>query len=251
MEDIDGTANKSPIVKSFVLCEYKKESEYDGGRLILVIPLSVKFEILFEQKHSLATTMSSFGIYESQFLHIGARMKAVRSELLKTKTTLCQLRLVLEEPAAKKEPVLHQIEEQEEYQKLLEQRLDVHKAEYRSVHMTMVWDLEQKGTAIHDLTLPYGPIHPNSYLLQKDGDTLVIPRDNQNRYSSYRFWTEYLHVEEPIMMLGTDYYSAKELGVDPSLIDSLYHLENKYLKEPTESLSADIQHIRAQLLSKI
>jgi hypothetical protein len=32
-----------------VLCEYKKESEYDGGRLILVIPLTIKFEILFEE----------------------------------------------------------------------------------------------------------------------------------------------------------------------------------------------------------
>jgi hypothetical protein len=195
--------------------------------------------------------MSSFGIYESQFLHIGARMKAVRSELLKTKTTLCQLRLVLEEPAAKKEPVVHQIEEQEEYQKVLEQRLEAHKAEYRSVHLTMVWDLEQKGFAIHELTLPYGPVHPNSYLLQRDGDTLVIPRDHQNRYSSYRFWTEYLHVEEPSMMLGTDYYSAKELDVNPALIESLYHLENKYLKEPTESLKADIQDIRLQLLLKI
>jgi len=195
--------------------------------------------------------MSSFGIYESQFLHIGARTKAVRSELLRTKITLCQLRLVLEEPAAKKEPVLHQIEEQEEYLNALEQRLEGHKAEYRSVHLTMVWDLEQKGTAIHDLTLPYGPVHPNSYLLQRDGDNLVIPRDNQNRYSSYRFWTEYLHVEEPIMMLGTDYYSAKELGVDPTMIETLYHLENKYLKEPTEILKADIQDIRLQLLLKI
>ena len=195
--------------------------------------------------------MSSFGIYESQFLHIGARMKAVRSELLKTKTTLCQLRLIIEEPAAKNEPVLHQIEEQEEYQKVLEERLDVHQAEYRSVHMTMVWDLEQKGIAIHELTLPYGPVHPNSYLLQRDGDNLIIPRDNQNRYSSYRFWTEYLHEEEPSRMLGTDYYSAKELDVDPSIIESLYHLENKYLKEPTESLKADIQDIRLQLLLKI
>jgi hypothetical protein len=143
------------------------------------------------------------------------------------------------------------MEEQEAYRLALEQRLDAHKAEYRSVHLTMVWDLEQKGLAIHDLTLPYGPIHPNSYLLQRDGDNLVIPRDNQNRYSSYRFWTEYLHMEEPIMMLGTDYYSAKELDVEPTLIDTLYILENKYLKEPTESIKADIQHIRAQLLLKI
>jgi len=195
--------------------------------------------------------MSSFGIYESQFLHIGARMKAVRSELLKTKITLCQLRLVIEEPAPKNEPVLHQIEEQEEYQKVLEERLDVHQAEYRSVHMTMVWDLEQKGIAIHELMLPYGPVHPNSYLLQRDGDNLIIPRDNQNRYSSYRFWTEYLHVEEPSMMLGIDYYSAKELDVDPTMIETLYHLENKYLKEPTEILKADIQDIRLQLLLKI
>jgi len=198
--------------------------------------------------------MSSFGVYESQFLHIGARMKAVRAELLRTKTRLCQLRIILEDPASTKEELdacQHQKEEQEEYQKVLEQRLDAHKADYRSVHLTMVWDLEQKGTAIHELTLLYGPVHPNSYLLQRDDDNLVIPRDNQNRYSSYRFWTEYLHVEEPIMMLGTDYYSAKELGVDPILIDSLYHLENKYLKEPTETLKADIQHIRAQLLSKI
>jgi len=198
--------------------------------------------------------MSSFGVYESQFLHIGARIKAVRAELLRTKTRLCQLRIILEDPTSTKEELdncQHQKEEQEEYQKVLEQRLDAHKADYRSVHLTMVWDLEQKGMSIHELTLPYGPIHPNSYLLQKDGDNLVIPRDSQNRYSSYRFWTEYLHVEEPIMMLGTDYYSAKELGVDPSLINSLYQLENKYLKEPNPSLSAEIQDIRLQLLSKI
>ena len=198
--------------------------------------------------------MSSFSIYESQFLHIGARIKAVRAELLRTKTRLCQLRIILEDTSSTKEELddcQHKKEELEEYLKILEMRLDAHQADYRSAHMTMVWDLEQQGIAIHDLTLPYGPIHPNSYLLQKDGDNLVIPRDNQNRYSSYRFWTEYLHVEEPIMMLGTDYYSAKELGVDPLLIDSLYHLENKYLKDPTESLATEIQHIRTQLLSKI
>jgi hypothetical protein len=161
---------------------------------------------------------------------------------------------VIEDSASDKETVdacIYQKEEQETYLNALNQRLDTYQANYRSVHMTMVWDLEQQGIAIHDLTLPYGPIHPNSYLLQKDGDNLVIPRDSQNRYSSYRFWTEYLHIEEPIMMLGTDYYSAKELGVDPTLIQTLYHLENKYLKEPTELIKADIQHIRAQLLLKI
>ena len=51
-------------------------------------------------------------------------------------------------------------------------------------------------------------------------------------------------------MLGQDYYSAKELKVEPSVIDHLYELENRYLKNDM-TVEAEIQTLRLMLNSKI
>jgi hypothetical protein len=114
----------------------------------------------------------------------------------------------------------------------------------------MVWDLEANNIPLHTVQLPHGPIHPISYLLYKDGTNLIFPRDNQDRYSSYRFWIEYLYLDEPIHILGTDYYSAKELGVEPALLNTLYELENRYIKGDTD-VESEIIRIRTNLQSKI
>jgi hypothetical protein len=51
-------------------------------------------------------------------------------------------------------------------------------------------------------------------------------------------------------VLGTDYFSARELGVTPSVIDTLYTLENKYIGGDF-SVMDEIIRIRSELESKI
>ena len=139
---------------------------------------------------------------------------------------------------------------EKEYETLLLTRLEIHSSEYRALHLNMIWDLEADNIPLHTIQLPYGPIHPKSYLLYKDGSNLLFPRDNQDRYTSYRFWVEYQHLEDPISMLGNDYYSAKELGVEPALLNTLYELENRYIKGET-GVESEIIRIRTDLQSKI
>jgi hypothetical protein len=143
-------------------------------------------------------------------------------------------------------------EHQEEiaHQQVLNKQLDSWFHEYRNIHLNMIWDLEKEGVPIHTVSLDFGPTHPVSYLLYKDGNKLVFQRDGANKYTSYAFWLQFVHLKEPIEVLGTDYFSARELGVTPSVIDTLYTLENKYIGGDF-SVMDEIIRIRSELESKI
>lgn len=136
------------------------------------------------------------------------------------------------------------------YQKTLNEQLNSWFHQYRNIHLNMIWDLEKDDIPTHTISLPLGPIHPISYLMYKDGNKLIFQRDSNNKYTSYAFWVHYIHLKEPIEILGTDYYSARELGVPPSVIETLYTLENKYIKGDF-SVIDDIIRIRSELESKI
>jgi len=103
-------------------------------------------------------------------------------------------------------------------------------ADHRAYHLNWVYEQELKGSAIHRCSMTYGPRHPCSYLLYLDGDNLIFRRDHADNYSSYPFWIEHLLVEEPIDHLGTVWFSAKELGVDPIVIERLYILQTIYIQ---------------------
>jgi hypothetical protein len=96
--------------------------------------------------------------------------------------------------------------------------------EHRAKHLQWIWTEEAKGVPIHTQTFPLGPRHPNSYILHKDGDNYVFMWDEHGRYSSYAFWLEHISEKEPRECLGDPYVSAKELGVEPKLIDEYYKL---------------------------
>ena len=100
----------------------------------------------------------------------------------------------------------------------------------RSKHCEWVYNQESKGTPIHKTTLPNSPKHPNSYLLYNDSGILIFRRNHSDLYSSYEFWLEHMSVKEPIEELGKEYFSAKELGVTPELIEELYTLQTAILK---------------------
>ena len=103
-------------------------------------------------------------------------------------------------------------------------------ADHRGYHLNWVYEQELKGVKIHQCSMTYGPTHPCSYLLYLDGGNLIFRRDCNDNYTSYPFWLEHLLVEEPVNYLGTVWFSAKELGVEPSLIDRLYHLQTRYIQ---------------------
>jgi len=103
-------------------------------------------------------------------------------------------------------------------------------------HADWVYEQEAEGGAIHKKTYPLGPKHPESYLLYNDSGLLVFPRGHSGLYSSYPFWLEYLGAKEPIDYLGTDYFSSRELGISPDLIEELYDLQQKFMmKETTDT----------------
>ena len=103
-------------------------------------------------------------------------------------------------------------------------------ADHRGYHLNWVYEQELKGVKIHQCSMNYGPTHPCSYLMYLDEGHLIFRRDHQDNYTSYPFWLEHLLVEEPVNYLGTVWFSAKELGVEPSLIDRLYHLQTRYIQ---------------------
>jgi hypothetical protein len=193
--------------------------------------------------------MPTFQEYYIQLQGIQSRKRATLSTLEKTRNTLLQLRLACEEYGPD-EDYEEEYELEKEYETLLLTRLELHSSEYRALHLNMIWNLEADNIPLHTIQLQYGPKHPTSYLLYKDGTNLLFPRDNQNRYTSYRFWIEYQHLEDPLSMLGNDYYSAKELGVEPALLNTLYELENRYMKGET-GVESEIIRIRTDLQSKI
>jgi hypothetical protein len=105
------------------------------------------------------------------------------------------------------------------------------KQQFRGRHLDWIYEKEAAGIETHRWCLAHGPKHPNSYLLYNDTGTLVFPRDQSDRYSSYAFWLHHIADEEPINHLGKDYFSAKELGLDPSVIGSYYQLQDIFLKK--------------------
>jgi hypothetical protein len=107
--------------------------------------------------------------------------------------------------------------------------------DHRGYHLNWVYEQELKGAKIHTCSMTYGPKHPCSYLLYLDEGNLIFRRDREDNYSSYPFWLEHLLIEEPIDHLGTVWFSAKELGVDSSVLDRLYTLQTVYIQ--TASLS--------------
>jgi len=115
---------------------------------------------------------------------------------------------------------------------------------YRGAHANWVWTQEALGNPIHKTTLAHGPAHPSSYLLYDDGGNLIFQRDEQDRYTSYNFWLEHITHPNPIELLGTTHFSARELRVLPSLIDELYQLETAYIKSNKQTPIERIQEIR-------
>jgi hypothetical protein len=136
----------------------------------------------------------------------------------------------------------------------LQARIRTWIADHRAYHVNWVYEQEQKGAKIHQCSMTYGPKHPCSYLLYLDGDNLIFRRDHQDNYSSYPFWLEHLLVEEPVDHLGTAWFSATELDVEPHIIDRLYLLQTIYIQ--TASLSdkeveeMDQIHVSLQLKLK-
>ena len=205
--------------------------------------------------------MTAFIDYQSQYASLLESKKALRDTMATVESAIIQLKIAIEIALSNYDPMTEEtprhleayeqeLEEKGQYLKILQERLEIYSTEHRILHLNMIWDLEERNIPIHTLRLEDGPAHPNSYLLYKDGSNLVVPRGNQDHYSSYRFWIEYQHLKEPIQMLGQDYYSAKELNVEPSVIDHLYELENRYLKKDM-TVEADIQSLRLMLNSKI
>jgi len=96
-------------------------------------------------------------------------------------------------------------------------------------HADWVYKQELKGVPIHKTTFQFGPKHPESYLLYNDSGILIFPRNHIDCYSSYTFWLEHLCTKEPIESLGKDYFSSRELGVLPELIEELYELQQEFI----------------------
>jgi len=120
-------------------------------------------------------------------------------------------------------------------------------------HVNWVYEQEAKGVMIHKKIFQFGPKHPESYLLYNDSGTLVFPRDHTGFYSSYAFWLNHLCDKEPIEYLGVLYFSSRELGISPDLIEELYVLQNEFIEkgsENTERMNA-IQKILQAALHKI
>jgi hypothetical protein len=135
----------------------------------------------------------------------------------------------------------------------LQKRIRTWIADHRAYHLNWVYEQELKGAKIHQCSMTYGPQHPCSYLMYLDGDNLIFRRDNNDNYSSYPFWLEHLLVEEPIDHLGTVWFSAKELGVAPNVIERLYLLQTIYIQ--TASLKdeevAEMDQIHTSLQLKL
>jgi hypothetical protein len=205
--------------------------------------------------------MTAFIDYQSQYASLLDQKKVLQAMMATLESAIIQLKIAIEIALSNYDPMTEEtprhleayeqeLEEKGQYLKILQERLEIYSTEHRIIHLNMIWDLEERDIPIHTLHLEDGPAHPNSYLLYKDGSNLIFPRGNQNRYSSYRFWIEYQHLKEPTQMLGQDYYSANELNVEPSVIDHLYELENRYLKKDM-TVEAEIQSLRLMLNSKI
>jgi len=126
-------------------------------------------------------------------------------------------------------------------------------AKHRAYHLNWVYEQELKGSAIHRCSMTYGPKHPYSYLLYLDGDNLIFRRDPNDNYTSYPFWLEHLSVEEPIDHLGTVWFSAKELGVTPIVIERLYNLQTTYIQTASlkEAEVAEMDEIHRDLQLKL
>jgi hypothetical protein len=117
-------------------------------------------------------------------------------------------------------------------------------------HANWVYEQEAKGVLIHKQIFQFGPKHPESYLLYNDSGTLVFPRDHRGFYSSYAFWLNYLCDKEPIEYLGSLYFSSRELGVSPDLIEELYILQNEFIEYGhgnTERMNAIQKELQAAL----
>jgi hypothetical protein len=100
----------------------------------------------------------------------------------------------------------------------------------RTKHLNMIYEKEAQGHETHRWVLAYGPKHPTSYLLYNDAGTLIFPRDQSDRYSSYTFWLAHLTDEEPVDHLGDDFFSAKELDIRPEVISEYYQLQQVFVK---------------------
>jgi hypothetical protein len=205
--------------------------------------------------------MTAFIDYQSQYASLLESKKTLRDTIGMVESAIIQIKIAIEialsnhdlmteETPRHLEAYEGELEEKTQYLKILQERLEIYSTEHRIIHLNMIWDLEERNIPIHTIHLEDGPAHPNSYLLYKDGSNLVFPRGNQDRYSSYRFWIEYQYLKEPIQMLGQDYYSAKELNVEPPIIDRLYELENRYLKND-RTVESEIHTLRVLLNSKM
>ena len=114
------------------------------------------------------------------------------------------------------------------HEETVEDALHQWRMDHRTKHLQWVWTEEAKGVPIHTQTFPLVR-HPNSYLLYRDGDNYVFMWDEHGRYTSYAFWLEHIGEKEPLDCLGDTYVSAKELGVEPKLIDEYYKLSVHYI----------------------
>ena len=135
----------------------------------------------------------------------------------------------------------------------IQKRIRTWIADHRGYHLNWVYEQELKGSAIHRCSMTYGPRHPYSYLMYLDGDNLIFRRDNNDNYTSYPFWLEHLLVEEPIDHLGTVWFSAKELGVEPIVIERLYNLQTVYIQTASlkEAEVEEMDQIHASLQLKL
>jgi hypothetical protein len=111
------------------------------------------------------------------------------------------------------------------------ENVTIWKQQFRGKHINLIYEKEAAGIETHRWSLVHGPRHPNSYLLYNDSGTLIFPRDQSDNFSSYAFWIHHIGDEEPIDHLGKDYFSAKELDLDPAIIGSYYQLQQLFLKE--------------------
>jgi hypothetical protein len=135
----------------------------------------------------------------------------------------------------------------------LQKRIRAWIADHRGYHLNWVYEQELKGVKIHQCSMSYGPTHPCSYLLYLDEDNLIFRRDRDDNYSSYPFWLEHLLIEEPIEHLGTVWFSAKELGVEPHVIERLYILQTIYIQTASlkEAEVAEMDQIHKALQLKL
>jgi hypothetical protein len=141
------------------------------------------------------------------------------------------------------------LEETEEVLNTLRESEAVLQYRIRRLHLEWVSKIEESGAKLHEQGYNHGwPLSPRSLLMYRDGDNFIFQRDEQDRYSSYRFWVDTMDYTQPILCLGQDYYSSEQLGVKPATLDRLYELEQLRIKgNMAAEIQEEILEIRATM----